>query len=414
MRDLQGACTCAEPFWQALLSRVRRAQLGGQWLPEAVKGVCEKGLLWLNTAASAASMARGGARNASSDCASGLLSLAALCAMLPGWEGQLPLLRDRLEFVMHLLPYAVECLDESRWPFTTAELLENYYDVQREVIACSLGISSGDCNHMNKQWDWLPAGRGRLPGLARAQQLLNDQVFAVMRWMRQGIPDEMEYWRSWFEQRRDGSWIPAELSRSWALDDLCNPLALVKAPRILNAGSGPVVPSGLPCGSQNLHVTSADGLAHLYWRLYDALELSPPQLPVQCLFEELSNCFPSAYFHVAHVRNALDHALDPRLAIHELLTVTRRGGRVVLRHFLDEAKTMRFTGMHSWSFLVDDTSDPPRCSMAFGRERLRRFDFHEEFSARARVRASLQRGMPEPGREELGVESYAVVELLRL
>lgn len=104
--------------------------------------------------------------------------------------------------------------------------------------------------------------------------------------------------------------------------------------------------------------------------------------------EELSRCFPPDFFHVVHVRNALDHALQPCAAIREMLIVTRPGGTVLLRHGENEAAVQKYVGMHLWSFAVNSTFSPPHALLLFG-EQKHSIDLNIEFQSQATVSVSV-------------------------
>merc|ERR1739841_498279 len=145
------------------------------------------------------------------------------------------------------------------------------------------------------------------PALPKYDGVDEDGVLASIQWIRIGLQNELAFWKWWLRGHRDGKWIKDKFARDWTYDDLCSLVPADSAPKILNAGSGPIAPSSLQCGGRVVRVVSADGLALLYWRLYEHLSLHAPELPMQCMLEKLSHCFPSNYFDVVHVRNALDH-----------------------------------------------------------------------------------------------------------
>jgi len=129
------------------------------------------------------------------------------------------------------------------------------------------------------------------------------------------------------------------------------------SPRILNTGSGPLAPPPLDCGQHGsgdlgvVPVFATDGLARFYLKVFDELSIRPPQVSAQCPVEELRACFPRNYFDIAHMRNALDHTMDPLEGMRQMLEVTRPGGWVLLRHARNEGSPGRFqVGLHQWSF----------------------------------------------------------------
>merc|ERR1711871_167701 len=125
--------------------------------------------------------------------------------------------------------------------------------------------------------------------------------------------------------------------------------------QILNAGSGPLAASPITCTgeSRNPAVVSSDGLAKSYLRIFDELGVQPPRTTTQCPVELLRRCFPRNHFDVVHMRNALDHAVDPLLGIEQMLAVVKPGGWVLLRHERNEGVPGQFrVGLHQWAFDV--------------------------------------------------------------
>lgn len=161
----------------------------------------------------------------------------------------------------------------------------------------------------------------------------------------------------------------------WAWDDICVFLEDAHnhvgqgyqygTPRVLNVGSGPLTPGPLRCsiagGHSDTTVVSADGLARLYLHMFDELQVEPPHVPLQCSAETLRQCFPRDHFDVVHMRNALDHAMDPLSGLTQMLQVTRPGGWVLLRHARNEGLPGLFRlGLHQWAFDVADAETKPR------------------------------------------------------
>ncbi|CAK0900670.1 unnamed protein product, partial [Prorocentrum cordatum] len=237
-----------------------------------------------------------------------------------------------------------------------------------------------------------PAVAAVAPAVASVQPQWRDEgpVWRLLRrsqirWARR-INSEVGFWHILLDPSgTDRSEEDATAVRQWldsgdvrwtwdGVDAICARVAGAQAisrggfgpPRILNAGSGPLAPGPLRCegaaesvGARALGqvpVVAADGLARFYMQLFDSLGQAPRATPLHCAVEELPRCFPRDHFDVAHIRNALDHAVDPLLGIRQLLSVVRPGGWLLLRHERNEGVAGQFQlGLHQWSFDAAET-----------------------------------------------------------
>ena len=64
-------------------------------------------------------------------------------------------------------------------------------------------------------------------------------------------------------------------------------------------------------------------------RVFSALDAAQSELQKVATGKSAGHRF----FHVAHMRNALDHTVQPDVVVDSLLRVMRPGGVLVLRHF---------------------------------------------------------------------------------
>jgi SAM-dependent methyltransferase len=178
-------------------------------------------------------------------------------------------------------------------------------------------------------------------------------------WER-GLPTEVGFWSEYIATR--GLQWPAEFERRF---DPAAPLAerlLLDVlqhidgdiVRILDVGAGPTTSLGTTHPSKRLAIAAADPLGDEYARLLDDAGIEPPVRTQSVAGEELSRAFEPASFDIAYARNALDHSIDPLQILREMLAVVRPGGFVVLRHYENEAKTMRYEDLHQWNFCVED------------------------------------------------------------
>lgn len=301
---------------------------------------------------------------------------------------------------LQLMEKAVHCADTSGWPFSVEELIEN----RIELVSAALGAGgeAGPRAEMARfRWSrqHAPAVAAVAPASASVQPRWRDEgpVWRLLRrsqvrWARR-IISEVGFWHILLDpEGTDRSEEDAAEVRQWlasgdvrwtwdGVDAICERVADAQAisgggfgpPRILNAGSGPLAPGpvscegagesggpGVPSGARSLGqvpVVAADGLGRFYMQLFDFLGQAPHAKPLHCAVEELLRCFPRDHFDVAHIRNALDHAVDPLLGIRQLLSVVRPGGWLLLRHERNEGVPGQFQlGLHQWAF---DAADAP-------------------------------------------------------
>ncbi|OLQ04538.1 hypothetical protein AK812_SmicGene12385 [Symbiodinium microadriaticum] len=272
-------------------------------------------------------------RSDDSGCAAGRASAVAACARLAmirqRWSSAEVLLQRALRISLS----ASEC-GSSAWP-TPSVWSSNLWALKRRELMCKLA----DCAAV--KWSWEDSGLFSADPALRAVH--GQAARAAAQWATEGLQNELAFWKFWLGKHKEGSWVAASSTEDWTYDDLCA-LAPRPSASLLNAGSGPVVPGDIHCEDGTIEVISADGLADLYERLYEQLDLWPPKKLMHCSLEELSTCLPNQKFDLVHVRNALDHALQPTRAIREMLKDFSR----------DEAAYMNFTGMHQWSFELDE------------------------------------------------------------
>lgn len=297
---------------------------------------------------------------------------------------------------MRVVESAAHCLPESPWPFSVSELVANHVSLldDPDVFLWSRGLSSPgipttstSVSAGTAQTSRAVSGHGHV--LTTAVSGKDGAVHrtlerALIRWAR-SLGSEVGFWRELLEPPETSNMAPTSAGDArlahrwletgevqWSWDDLCGFVVDARStgqrgsPRILNTGSGPLAPGPLSCGqgvgkgsgASTIPVVSTDGLARFYLRSFDELGVQPPQFSIQCPVESLQVCFPREHFDVVHMRNALDHAVDPLLGIRRMLEVTRPGGWVLLRHARNEGVPGQFrVGLHQWAFdVVQDGS----------------------------------------------------------
>jgi SAM-dependent methyltransferase len=175
-----------------------------------------------------------------------------------------------------------------------------------------------------------------------------------------GAGAEVEFWE-WYLRTGGGEW-PEEFAHRTdpqaPLDDdlVLEALDEIAADEvdILDVGSGPLTTLGKVHPHKVLRITAVDPLAEEYAALLDELGIEAPVPTQRCAGEELVDRFGRERFDIAYARNSLDHSLDPVVVIGNMLDVVRPGGRVLLRHFEDEAENAAYEGLHQWNLQERD------------------------------------------------------------
>ena len=173
---------------------------------------------------------------------------------------------------------------------------------------------------------------------------------------RRALAQEAEFWRNWFATR--GLQWPEDYrfrtDPEAVVDDPVLRGILEAMPEanvsILDVGAGPITGVGFHYPGKELALTAVDPLAREYDRILSEYAVEPPVRTQALRGEDLLSRFAPGSFDVAFARNALDHALDPLPIIHNMVSVVRLGGYVVLRHAINEAVTESYGQLHQWNF----------------------------------------------------------------
>mmetsp|Transcript_106654 Transcript_106654/g.270841 ORF Transcript_106654/g.270841 Transcript_106654/m.270841 type:complete len:437 (-) Transcript_106654:54-1364(-) len=405
-------CPCADPFWQKVEAMLSDSLVTHSDVMDKLRRIDLLDRLSAKLAG----------ENSTADCLGAVVGSAMSLAVIEGRTGHAGKAHSFLLGGVKLLPLVAHCFDDSPWPFTTEEILNNYRLLNKEMNACAWGVDLGICLESIKRWDWSVGGMGAIPRIllgkiVRPSSPWKSVVEAMdqyIYWIEKGVTLEALYWKSFLARNVDKKpgtqWVRPELADEWTYIDPCSYVEGTKAPRILNVGSGPIVPETVQCGGRKVPIVSADGLADVFWRLYDLEDFLPPWLPMQCYFEQLATCFGHDYFHLVHVRNALDHAFDLPAAILQLVAVTRLGGTVVLHHARNEAHHEKGQGMHSWSF---DLSVQGRPVVRYLDKWLWDLTSALEYKAEVSVQLQQREELPSP-EKAMGREEFVLITLRKL
>jgi SAM-dependent methyltransferase len=203
---------------------------------------------------------------------------------------------------------------------------------------------------------WWRARAATTPSRGRADSFKRRAVWA------RGSLSEIRWWREWLDTPASDWWRALVTNPASEVED---PLLAAEGAALgcdglslLDVGAGPASRVGVQLGGTPVRVTAIDPLARSYRRLLRRLAISPVVPVASGSGERLLGRFPQESFDIAYACNALDHACDPMEVIRQMYTLVRPGGRVVLRHYVNEAEgghdSGGYDGLHQWNFEVRD------------------------------------------------------------
>lgn len=110
---------------------------------------------------------------------------------------------------------------------------------------------------------------------------------------------------------------------------------------ILDVGSGPLSSTGSIYPNVTINLTCCDALAKDYEEIFPERLIPIEHQDMEAL------TYPDKSFDIVHCVNALDHVVNPRAAIREMVRVSRKW--VYLRHTLNEGEAEDYSGYHCWN-----------------------------------------------------------------
>jgi hypothetical protein len=174
----------------------------------------------------------------------------------------------------------------------------------------------------------------------------------VTAWVA-GIASEVTFWDTWVETK-GGDWADDFNRRIDPNPEFTIPDALPYANgsvlRLLDAGAGLISGVGTKHPTVKVELHACDPLAPFYTEILNKHGVRPYVATEFAFVEDLTSRYAKDYFDVAHVRNALDHSFAPLSGIHQLVSVTKLGGAVLLSHYENEAEFGGYSGLHQWNF----------------------------------------------------------------
>jgi SAM-dependent methyltransferase len=172
-----------------------------------------------------------------------------------------------------------------------------------------------------------------------------------------GKQHEIDFWSKWFETK-GSEWKKDYTDRLDANLPFQEYLVkyLPKSPQcsILDVGAGPLTILGKVLPGYELRIIAVDPLASEYDHILRRYNISPIVRTEYCEAERLSEKFPSGFFDLIHIQNALDHSHDPLEGIKQMLKVLKNNCFIFMAHFTNEAEKGKYVGFHQWNFCRED------------------------------------------------------------
>ena len=184
---------------------------------------------------------------------------------------------------------------------------------------------------------------------------------SVDRWY-EGVESEVGFWQDyintkgarWAEDYRDRldpgrpfNGFVEEAIRDTGLREI----------EVLDVGAGPITGLGYVSKKFDIRITAVDPLADAYAVLLKEAGVTPPVRTEMCFGENLLQHFGSRRFHVCHSSNALDHSIDPRTILHQMIQLLHPNGLLLVRMFKNEGQSGGYEGLHNWNFDIDQENN---------------------------------------------------------
>jgi SAM-dependent methyltransferase len=190
--------------------------------------------------------------------------------------------------------------------------------------------------------------------LARGQSARN--YFRHRRLWYGGIVDELDWWVEWIGTKKGVRWTkkiqdPTQPIRDPLIRDRLQDIEGERV-SILEFGPGLASTIGYTFPGKTIEITPVDVLAREYALLLKENGIRPPVRSVLGYGERLARQFRPESFDLVYASNSVDHVYNPLATLKNMLRVTKRGGYVLLRHYIDEGDSE--LGFHQWSFNIRD------------------------------------------------------------
>lgn len=127
-----------------------------------------------------------------------------------------------------------------------------------------------------------------------------------------------------------------------------------KKVRIADLGCGLLSTTGSTWPGVEVELHPSDFLAEKYDRLFERSGVKRV-IPIEKQDMEALT-YEDESFDIVNCINALDHAVNPDIALLEMLRIVRPGGWIYLRHRVDTGLVQKYNGLHQWNIklIVND------------------------------------------------------------
>jgi SAM-dependent methyltransferase len=176
-----------------------------------------------------------------------------------------------------------------------------------------------------------------------------------MKW-EDGIKYEVEFWEKWYKTY--GLDWPSDyrfrIDVNTEVQDHIAKHIHEEGIRILDVGSGPLTVLGKKHNGKLLDITACDALADYYDELNFRYRIIPIISVEKCRAEALLDKYGTDSFGLVHAQNCIDHCELPIDAIRHMIGVVKPGGKVIMRHEVNEGENEGYGGFHQWNFYGKD------------------------------------------------------------
>jgi len=178
-----------------------------------------------------------------------------------------------------------------------------------------------------------------------------------MEWS-EGVKSELDFWGEWYKTK--GLFWPDDylfrLDADTEIQENISVHLVTGNERILDVGAGPLTVLGKKWKGKALTITACDALADAYAVMNEIYNITPLIVTEKCRAERLCQKYNFSVFDLVHAQNCIDHFEDPLRAIIEMISTVKRGGKVIMRHEVNEGENEGYGGFHQWNFYADEGS----------------------------------------------------------